>query len=323
MSASAFAAEAASTEVEIEGEPILADYRSNSIIVDPEESLTGEFVELPKTRAGFWLNATYGSISGQLSTDDMLDYYLFTVDVPFKSFSRLKTDNDNYTMTLGIVQDGQIYFTEHVFSPNQRIDVNFAQGGSYAWIIQSTNRTYGESYNLNYHMVADSVDVIYLSDDLQKLYSDDFQKLSINGVEQNIDFHYYNRWEIPPVGAGELMWNELKIDMVGANVSAIHVGAVEWYESAQRKYYDNVIVLQLNPGGTFTHKFSQNPPYYNWYNNDAAGIATPRAITSTDVNSRGGHYLIYDINAGKVIEFASGLTKPWSNIGDKRNLKLL
>lgn len=74
----------------------------------------------------------------------------------------------------------------------------------------------------------------------------------------------------------------------------------------------------------WTLLFSQNPPYINWYNKDAAGLETPRAITSTDVNERGGHYLIYDVNSDKVIEFASGLTKPWiRNIGDKHDLKAL
>ena len=323
LGTTSFASEVTSSIVEVTGVQSLEDYASDSISVNSEEYLTGESVELPKTKAGFMLDSTYGSRTGQLTSDDTLDYYLFTVDIPFKSFSQIETSNTNYTMTLGIVQNGQIYLTEYVYSPNQRIIINFEQGGSYAWIIQSNNATYGQSYSLNYHMVADSVNVIHISDDLQQLYSDDFQKLSINGIEQNIDFHHYHRWEVPPVGPGELAWNELGIDMEDANVRAIHVGAVEWYESAQRKYHDNVIVLQLNPGGEFTHLFSQNPPYYNWYNKDAAGIETPRAIDSTDISSRGGHYLIYDIDTGVVIEFASGLTKPWSNLGDKHDLKLL
>lgn len=321
ISASAVASDATSSEAAITGLPALEDYTSGTMSVNPAESLTGESVELAKTRAGLALNNSNGSKAGQLTRDDTFDYYLFTVDIPFASFSQLETSNTNYTMTLGIVQNGQIYFTNYVYSPNQRITLNFAQGGNYAWIIQSNNGTYGQSYDLNYHMVAASVNVIQLSDDLQKLYSDDFGKLSINGVEQNLDFNYYLKWDIPSVGGGQRAWNELGIDMEDANVVAFHVGAVEWYESAVRMYHDNVIVFELRSGGVFTHKFSQNPPYYNWENEDAVGNETPRAITMADVES--GNYLIYDVDSGEVIEFASGLTKPWTNLGDKRALKWL
>ena len=80
---------------------------------------------------------------------------------------------------------------------------------------------------------------------------------------------------------------------------------------------DNVIILEVLPGGTFTHHFCQNPPSINWGYKDAAGIRTPRAITSDDITENSKHYLIYDIDQGKTIQFASGLSANWRpNYGD-------
>lgn len=84
-----------------------------------------------------------------------------------------------------------------------------------------------------------------------------------------------------------------------------------------------MIVLEVLLGRTFTHHFYQNPPYMNWGHNDAAGIKTPRAITAEDLSRRGHHYLIYDINQGKTIQFASGLSANWTpRVGDLHDLRI-
>lgn len=87
---------------------------------------------------------------------------------------------------------------------------------------------------------------------------------------------------------------------------------------------DNVIVLEVQPGGTFTHHFYQNPPYMNWGYDDAAGIRTPRAITSDDMSGNRKHYLIYDIDQGKTIQFKSDLSANWKeNVGDLHDFNFL
>lgn len=273
-------------------------------------------------RSGQAISAKYGILTGTLSSTNTWDYYVFSSATDFYSISKLVTDNANYTMTLGVVdyEKGTINLTNYVTAANTPFFASF-QAGTYAWVIQSSNATYGNNYALQYNM-SDPITskIVYASGDLQKVYAIDNQKLTINNQVQNIDYKLDLEWEIPPVGAGELRWNKLHVWMENANVDAVHVGGCKYYASSQLYQYPHTIVLAVKEGGLFTHKFSQNPPYIDLGNKDMAGEVTPRAINSTDVNSRGGHYLIYNIDTGTVVEFASGLTKPWSNLGDKHDL---
>lgn len=183
---------------------------------------------------------------------------------------------------------------------------------------------YGSSYNLCYNNgLFESTQLVYVTSNFQKAYGITNQKLTLNGKIQNIDYKYDSEWEVPPVGAGELHWNRLHVWMEDANVEAIHLGGCKWYASAELRDYPNTIVLAVRPGGTFTHKFSQNPPYINWNDKDAAGIKTPRSITQEDWDERGAHYLVYDLNTDKVVQFISGLTKPWNHkVGDLHGVEI-
>jgi hypothetical protein len=50
---------------------------------------------------------------------------------------------------------------------------------------------------------------------------------------------------------------------------------------------------------------------------------TPRAIDSDDINNRGGHYLVYDMDTDTIKEFVSGLSREWSTYGDKSEPQLI
>ncbi len=312
-------------EVKVKGESNLQNEINKEITIRTSELReTGEIINVSKRvslSSGQVIDNKKGSFTGTLTDSNTWDFYLFSSETPFSSISKIATKNSGYTMTLGVYDysNSQIKLTNYVTLPNQLFRVNFEQPGIYAWVIQSSNATYGDNYQLSYNMLlSPSTNLIYTSDNLQKLYAITDQKLTINGDIKNIDYKYDSEYELYPIGGGEKHWNKTHVWMENANVKAIHVGGCKYYESKVLRNYPNSIVLSIQPGGLFTHNFSQNPPYYNWYDNDAAGIKTPRAITSED----GPQYLIYDLSTDKVVEFASGLTQPWSRLGDKHDLSI-
>lgn len=277
-------------------------------------------VDIPKQKSGYQLNSVRGRVTGTLTSADPWNYYVFTKNTNFKGSMEFNPDDSSYTMTLGLADytTGQISLSDIVLTPGHGYVITFSplpDDQDYAWVIQSPNESYGSSYSFTYDN--EYTDAFYVAPNGDE-YAVRNQKMYRNDSLVNLDYRYDVSF------SNQYGYHERHIWMENANVRPIHVGAVEWYASAQRRYYDNVIVLQVLPGGTFTHHFYQNPPYMNWGHTDAAGIMTPRAITSTDLSERGGHYLIYDIDQGKTIQFASGLSANWTrNVGDLHDLKLL
>lgn len=277
-------------------------------------------VELPREKSGYQLNSVRGRVTGTLTSDDPWDYYVFTKNTNFKGSMEFNPGDLSHTMTLGLANytTGQISLSDIVLTPGHGYVITFSplpEDQDYAWIIQSPNESYGESYSFTYDN--EYTDAFYVAPNGDE-YAVRNQKLYRNDSLVNLNYKYDVSFST------QYGYHERHIWMENANVRPIHVGAVEWYASAQRQYYSNVIVLQVLPGGTFTHHFYQNPPYMNWGHSDAAGIMTPRAITSEDLSERGGHYLIYDIDQKKTVQFASGLSANWTkNVGDFHDLKLL
>lgn len=276
--------------------------------------------DIPNQRSGYQLNASSGTVSETLTSDDPWDYYVFTKNTNFKALVEFNTSEPGYTMTLGLVDytTGQISLSSSIIlSAGDRYIITFsplADNQDYAWVIQSKNGSYGTSYSFTYDN--NYTDAFYVAPNGDE-YAIRNQKMYRNDSLVNTDYIHESDY------SNQYGYQKRHIYMEDANVKAIHVGAVEWYESKKRIYHDNVIVLELEPGGTFTHNFYQTPPTINWGYNDASGRRTPRAIDSTDITSTSHHYLIYDIDAGKTIEFASGLSVAWTkNVGDKHDLSV-
>lgn len=313
---------AAPTEVQLKGET----GAPNDDIINLSAKMddltdTGKTLDLPKQRTGQVIQDLQGVSSGTLTAANTWDYHAFSPDTALTFVGNCVTTNPNYTVTLGVVDysTGQIHLTTAVASPNNPFFISL-QPGNYAWVVQSKNGTYGDGYQLYYNKTLgyDS-DFFYAPySDLREVYATTNQKFTINGQVQNLDYRYDAEFERPPVGGGPMTWHKIHIWMINPNVSYTGVKA-NYYASQKHISYPNSIVFNVLPGGTFTHKFTQNPPYYNWYDNDSAGIQTPRAITAADVSQRGPHYLVYDLDTKRVVEFASGLTQPWTNLGDKHD----
>lgn len=306
--------------VELNGETNLPDGLVELTQINMAEvTATGETIELPKARAGYQLEGSSGALKGTLTQSNPWDFYLFAADstVPFSA--TLLSDNGGYTMTLGIVDfsTGEILLTDYVWGVGQFCHVGFENDGVLAWVIQSSNGTYGDQYQFCYNTEIDSlVPYLYVSDDLQRLYTYNAvnEKLLLNGEVEKTNYKYdieYNN---------AYGYKTLHIWMENANVKPVHVGGCQWYETKTLKDYPNAIVLEVLPGGMFTHRFFQNPPYYNWGWKDYLGNVTPRPLTEKDCTPYSHHYLIYDLDTGNTVEFASGLTKTWSPIGDKHDL---
>lgn len=276
--------------------------------------------DIPEERSGYQLNSIRGTVTGELTPDDPWDYYVFTKNTEFKGLIEFKTNQSAYTLTLGLADytTGQISLSNIVLSPGDRYMITFSplpSNQDYAWVVQSKNTPSGASYSFKYDN--DYNDAFYTAPNGDE-YAVRNQKMYLNDSLVNLDYRYDVSFQTPYGYQERHIWVE---DM---NVYPVFVGSVEWYASKQRQYYDNVIVLTLLPGGTFTHHFYQNPPLMNWGYSDAFGIKTPRALTSDDFTYRGDHILVYDIDQGKTIQFVSGLSANWHKYaGDLHDFKFL
>lgn len=311
------------TKISISGTPSAANLSDEAVKLTSDDIvLTGETLSLSKQRAGSAITNKYGSISGTLTSTNTWDYYTFPSNATVYSISHIITNNPSYTMTLGVVDytTGTINLTNYVTAANKEfiatIDAN-EYIGAFAWVIQSANGTYGNDYTLQYNMSMPPSDLpLYITGDLQKLYSIGGKKLRINNQIQNIDYKYDSEYEWFPPGGGDMQWRYLHISMQNANVSKAHVGGVKFKSGLNQHDYPNAILLRLETGGTFYHSFWQSPPHVHFVEKDMYKIPTPRAIDADDAN-RGGHYLVYDIPSGQVVEMISGLVQPWSAYGDR------
>lgn len=288
--------------------------------VDVEQIASDETISVPKQRGGYVLNSIRGTVSGVLTTENPFDFYAFTKNTEFQGNIKFNTSEPNYTLTLGLLDynTNQIsLFSDIVLHPGNNFNINFVpleEHLDYAWVVQSAG-AYGASYSMTYDNDYDPT-AFYIAPNGDK-YSVRNQKMYLNNSMVSTDYRYDVSF------SNQYGYQERHIWVEGANVRPIHVGAVEWYASKQRQYYDNVIILEVQPGGMFTHHFYQNPPYINWGHSDAYDLNTPRAFSASDISERGPHYLIYDINQGKTIQFASGLSANWTQyIGDLHSLRI-
>ena len=313
-------AELTEIEISFEGTPNIADLSVDAINVTSADIITtGEMINIPRTRTANAISNSYGSLSGILTSSNTFDYYIFSSANDFFSLSQVVTSNPNYTMTLGIVDYtiNQILLTNYVFAANNRVEANIPKG-DYAWVIQS-NGTYGNDYKLQYNMSLSTTDTpLYVTSDLQKLFSVSGQKLRVNNQIQNIDYTYDRDVEYPQTS----FWNKLHISMKNANISVAHIGGVRYYAGSNLYDYPNAILLRIQEGGTFYHSFWQNPPHVHYVDEDMYGNLTPRSIDYYDMEDRGAHYLIYNINTSRVEEMVSGLVQPWSPYGDRSRFSI-
>lgn len=278
-----------------------------------------------QTRSGSVINDSYGISQGTLTEENTLDYYLFSTIKDSLSVSKIVTNNSNYTMILGLVDytTGQISLTSYGAVANQQYAINLPKG-DYAWIIQSQNATYGDSYKLqyNYSLPMNADDVLYISDDYQKIYSFSYGAFKINNQYQNLDYKYDLHWQTE-LSSGTA-WHTEKIWLENATVTdVIHMGGFQYKHGSNYITYPNTIVFNVGEGGTFTHYLDQNPPRVFHDYKDMAGRETPRAIDSFDLELYGSHYLVYDLDTDTVKEFVSGLSRQWSGTPDKTDPKLI
>lgn len=297
------------------------DKMENTIPISPKEPLSRSV----QAQSGSVINNTYGTLQGTLTEENTLDYYLFSTAKDCLSISKIVTSNENYTMILGMVnyETGQISLTDYGAFANKQYAINLPKG-DYAWIIQSQNATYGDSYTLQYNhsLPMNSNDVLYVSDDYQKIYTFSYGALKVNGQYTNLDYKYDLHWQTE-LSSGTA-WHTEKIWLENSQVSqVIHVGGFQYKHGSKYVTYPNTIVLNVGVGGTFTHYLDQNPPrvYHDYY--DMAGRETPRPIDNLDLELYGSHYLVYDIDTDTVKEFVSGLSRQWSGTPDKTDPKLI
>ncbi len=283
----------------------------------------------PRTRTGYAIvTGTNGVRDGELTAENPWDYHLFMPD-GYWSMARMVTTNPAFTMTLAVanIDTGMIELTNYTLGPNaphtmdlQAIVDSLGNQQVLAWLIQSTDGSAG-TYKLQYNIA------IPLDSSQYKLLTDisaDYQQWSMlrdnrfyqNGVLQSLSF--YAGYGFNNGGS----WHNFRLSVSNCNVDLVHIGGARWKEGITNPSYSNTFVFKVLPGGgTFEHEFKQNPPYYDWGTNDAAGYPTPRQFGS-EVNLYGGSYLVYDRSTGQVVEFVSSFSKQWSGIGDHSGFTL-
>lgn len=266
-----------------------------------------------------------GIIKGTLTSTNSMQYLLFSRSNNFLSISKIVTNNENYTMTLGIVnyQEGNIDLTNIIVPANQQYASMLDSKYDYAWVIQSKNGSYGDNFTLQYNISLPNADnIIYIAEDYQKIYTLNSNYLYLNNQNPNLDYKYNIEWKTN-LSTG-LAWHTEHIWLENPNVNrVVHVGGFQLKHGNQYVTYPHSVVFEVGVGGTFTHYLDQNPPrvYHNSY--DVVGKYTPRPIDSDDIEYFGSHYLVYDLDSAIVKEFVSGLSREWSKSGDKSQPKLI
>ena len=271
------------------------------------------------------INNTYGIFQGELTNENVLNYYLFSTTKECLSISKIITNNQNYTMILGIpnFETGKISLTNYGVYANKEYLINLPIG-NYAWVIQSQNETYGDKYQLqyNYSLPKNSNNIVHASNDYQKIYTFSSGAFKLNNEFIDLDYKYDYHWQTN-ISTGPA-WHTEKIWLENPTITkVVHIGGFRYKHGSEYVTYPNTVVLQVGEGGTFTHYIDQNPPRVFHDIKDMAGRDTPRKIDSYDLELYGSHYLVYDFDTGTVKEFVSGLSRQWSGSPDKTDPQLI
>ena len=247
-----------------------------------------------------------------LTEDDKDDYYFFSVtSTKFLSF-KVNSPNANYYVELGLMDWNEgIYYATTLKgnTADGSVWVKDVPSGDYALHIYSDG-TVGDSYTVAANALCPSnvTGVYFESDDLSTIVtrvgSGTIYQNSMNVSNQlnnvlnaPVALFMEDSWPVYPSGT-EYYTHDIddgKVQSISTGTFYINVRTIK-----------NALWVKLDVGTlwTYTHSIVNNGSTLSFI--DLAGRKTPRRFDSWDVGGDfGDHYLIYDMDTGKYVDFYS------------------
>ena len=240
-----------------------------------------------------------------LTEEDIDDYYFFSVtSTKFLSF-KINSPNADYHVELGLMDwDEGMYYATTIKGNTAAgsVWVQDVPSGDYALHIYSDG-TVGDSYTVAANTLCPSnvTGVYYESDDLSTIVT----RVGTSTIYQNnmnvsnqlnsvlnkpVAFFMEDSWPVYPSGI-----DDGKVQSISTGTFYTNVRTIK-----------NALWVKLDVGTlwTYTHSIVNNGSTLSFI--DLAGRKTPRRFDSWDVGGDfGDHYLIYDMDTGKYVDFYS------------------
>ncbi len=256
------------------------------------------------------------NITGELTSDDDLDFQFFSVTADKFMVARLLSTNANYVAQLYIVdyETGDATPTNIGNSAGNLIALNGLPAGDYAFIIYSADDTVGDSYTLQINATNPSNNVaqtLKITNDLLHfvlqyttgdVYADGTFVYNINNMDSANTHLNWSRSEDVNWGSG---YNHREHSIYNVRIKQVS-GPASW--SSSHANSDNVMLIycDVNTGFTFMQSAYQSGSYHEYSFKDTFGKVTPRPLDEEDLTGF-SHILAYDLNTGTVIDFYSPL----------------
>lgn len=279
------------------------------------DNISSSGIHLPQsayTRSNMQFTGGYLYHEDTLTSSDATDMYFFSVpSTKFMTF-RINSNNPNYIVELGMVdwEAGIYYPVDVVATPNDGITpIDGVFGGDWALRVYSSG-TVGNSYTVaaNVQSPTNVVEIQYINADLSrqivKLTSGEIYQNNINLTKainnirnSAVTFNMEDSWPVYPSGT-----EYYTHDISNGKISTISCGEYYTNEISVK----NALWIKLDVGTlwTYTHSIVNNGSTLSF--DDVTGQKTPRVFDARDVSGEwGDHYLIYDLDTQKYVDFFS------------------
>lgn len=247
-----------------------------------------------------------------LTEDDRDDYYFFSVtSTKFLSF-KINSPNADYYVELGIMDWNEgIYYATTLKgnTANGSVWVKDVPSGDYALHIYSDGAV-GDSYTVAANALGPSsvTGVYFENDDLSTVIT----RVGSSTIYQNnmnvsnqlnkvldapVAFFMEDSWPVYPSGT-----EYYTHDIDDGKIKSISTGT--FYSNKRSVKNALWVKLDVDTLWTYTHSIVNNGSTLSFI--DLVGKKTPRRFDSWDVGGQNGdHYLIYDMDTGKYVDFYS------------------
>lgn len=253
-----------------------------------------------------------------LSSDEYDDMYVWSLKHSASVAFKITSNDPNYvaavyTLDMTTGEASPLNFGDYAGDNNANYMVNMP-AGDYAIFVYSRTSTSGSDYSLmlNASNPVNATHVMAESSNLAKViffYANNSTKSMVysNGTCLTNDLSWDRRL-VANYGGGNYTARQCQVGLAGSdtavNIKGICVGE---YSSDYAGYISNAMLVELGEGTVFhvTRTVSVNPEIVLDHT-DYKGLTTPRGlIDMIDINSSCAHYLVVDLNTGKVVDFAS------------------
>lgn len=253
-----------------------------------------------------------------LSSDEDDDMYIWSLKHSASVAFKITSTDSNYvaafySLNMETGEATPLNFGDYASDNNANYKVNMP-AGDYAIFVFSRSSTSGSDYSLmlNASNPANATHVMAESSNLAKViffYANNSTTSLVysNGtcLTNNLS---WDRRLVGNYGGGNYTARQCQVGLDGSDTSVYIKGiSVGEYSSDYAGHISNAMFVELDEGTLFhvTRTVSVNPSI-EIDHTDYKGLTTPRRLMNgIDISSSCAHYLVVDLNTGKVVDFAS------------------